>query len=176
MGYGDCPMIKFKKAKLPIDWYGGKEEVDAYVSGNLMVHKTISNEPKHFWVITHVGTGLSIGSSYPPFRTMKEAKACVADLLAEDDWSGDDADKLYDILCRVFTKHTGVFWESDDVVYEKVIPNEPLPQSKCVKCGERSERLLLSNFNNMTGWLSWCLKCNPYPTDIIKEEGKLTRW
>jgi hypothetical protein len=169
-------LVKFKKAKLPIDWHGGKEVVDVYVSGNLMVHKTISNEPKHFWVISHVGTGLSIGHSHPPFRTMKEAKACVADLLAEDNWFGDNAEKLFDILERVFTKHTGVFSEKNDVVYVKVIPNEPLPQSKCVECGEDSQRLLLSEFNNVMGWLSWCLKCMPYHSYLVKEEGKLTRW
>jgi hypothetical protein len=137
-----------------------------------MVHKTISGEPKHFWVISHVGTGLAVGYEYPPFRIMKEAKACVSDLLEDDDWS----EPKYDIMVRVFKEHTGVFSEKNDVVYVKVIPNEPLPQSKCVKCGERSDRLLLSEFNNGCGWLSWCLKCMPYHSYLVKEEGKLTRW
>jgi hypothetical protein len=107
---------------------------------------------------------------------MKEAKACVADLLAEDNWFGDNAEKLFDIMERIFTKHTGVFWESDDVVYEQVIKKEPLAQAKCKGCGKDSERLLLSSFKGKTGWYTWCLECAPYPDDITKEEGKLTRW
>jgi hypothetical protein len=107
---------------------------------------------------------------------MKEAKAVVEDLLAEDDWSGENPDKLFDILVRVMKKHTGIFSEKHGTIYKEAIEKIPSPQSKCVKCGVDSERLLLGAFNGVWGWYSWCFKCMPHDKSIEKEPGKLSRW
>lgn len=183
-------MIKFKKGKVAIWWCGHEKEVDAYVHGNLAVHKIPTEAKSHIWSITHVPTGFCVGGDFPPFSTMKEAKEMVEELVKTDDWSiqatkfgvcidinNDRADALVRILRHVWYSKCGIqYVENGSDDYTEVTSKELLPQSKCVQCGKDSERLILSQYNGKYGWYTWCCECMPYDKSIEKEEGKLTRW
>lgn len=183
---------------MPIYWHKKEEIIDAYVYKNLMVHKIPTDETKHVWTISHVGTGFCVGLDYPPFRIMKEAKEMVEELTKDDDWyvptvrldwqqSGrtvafDDerAKILLKILRSAWEKLYGIRYVSNDAQaaeQDTAIPERVSKVYKCAKCGGEPQRHALGkNKDNKYGWFSFCLKCEPYDDNIVRTEGSVTRW
>ena len=77
-----------KKSKVSLKIEKGKVEVDALVSGEFAVHRTLELHgvsPKSDWVVTHVRTGFAAPYSFP---RRKDAVLFMGELaLLDIDWS-----------------------------------------------------------------------------------------
>ena len=165
---------------MPIKWHDDTVEVDAYVHGALMVHKTpiFEKNAKFVWAISHVQTGLAV--SWWLERTMKEAKALLADMMDGEDWENSDLDELWRIVCITYRRMYGVTWvryRADKDYAQENLPKSETKIHNCVICEAKTERFALGMDNDEKyGWNCYCLKCFPYDESIEKVEGEMSRW